>query len=80
MIILIRNVRLMFFILCSYELLTSAKSSHLSFVFISMNAEYVLHNLINFYYILTTNKDYRKWWGGGRTNIFPQVYISMEIQ
>ena len=63
MIILTRNVRFMFFILQHYELLTSAKRSRLSFVFISMNAERVFNNCIKFYYILTKNKDYGKPWG-----------------
>ena len=89
MIILIKNVRFMFFIMCCYALLTSAKRSHLSFVFISMNAEYGFHNPIKFYHILTKNKDYRKWsknkgyrkcsGGEGNKHLPPVIYFHGNI-
>ena len=77
MIILIRNVKFMFFILWRYELLTSIKRSRLSFVFLSLNTEYVFNNRIKFYYILTKNKDYRKWWGD--KHLPPVIYFHRDI-
>ena len=38
-----------------------------------MNAEYVLHNLVKFYYTVATNKDYRKQWGGGENKHLPPI-------
>ena len=54
-----------------------------------MNAEYGFHNPIKFYYILTKNKDYRKWsknkgyrkcsGGEGNKHLPPVIYFHGNI-